>query len=213
MSGGSVASLGHLLAYYVQRPWAGRLKAMARTASKESPSIHPTAEVSAEASVGPRTYIWHQAQVREGARIGADCRLGKGVYVDRNVIIGDNCKLQNYATLYDGVTLGEGVFVGPHAVFTNDLYPRAKSPDWRIVPTVVEDGASIGANATIVCGVRVGRHAMVGAGSVVTKDVPPNALVVGVPARLAGYVCEDGSRLRKGRCPKCGREYRVGARG
>lgn len=180
---------------------------------KGSYFVHPTAEVSEEATIGDGCYIWHQAQVREGAKVGANCRIGKGAYLDKNVIVGDNCKLQNYATLYDGVTLGEGVFVGPHAVFTNDLYPRAKPRDWTIVPTRVEDGASIGANATIVCGIRVGRFAMVGAGAVVTKDVPDHALALGVPAKIHGYVCECGSKLRKGRCPKCGREFEVGTIG
>ena len=157
--------------------------------------VHPTAEVSERAQVGDGTSVWHQAQVRENARLGRNCRLGKGAYVDKNVVLGDNCKLQNGATLYDGVTCGNDVFVGPHAVFTNDLYPRAVSPDWKVVPTAVEDGASIGANATVVCGVRLGKHCMIAAGAVVTKDVPPYALVQGVPARVVGYVCDCGRRL------------------
>jgi len=158
-------------------------------------TIHPTAEVSGRATVGDGTQIWHQAQVRENARIGRNCRLGKGAYVDKNVVLGDDCKLQNQATLYDGVTCGNGVFIGPHAVFTNDRFPRAVSKDWKIVPTVVEDGVSVGANATVICGVRLGRYAMIAAGSVVTKDVPAHALVVGVPGRVVGYVCECGRKL------------------
>lgn len=181
--------------------------------SREGVYIHETAEVSDEAEVGRGTRVWHQAQVREGARIGRDCRIGKGVYIDKDVTVGDGCKLQNYAVLYDGVTLGDRVFVGPHAVFTNDLRPRAESQDWKVVPTVVREGASIGANATIVCGVTIGRYAMVGAGAVVTADVPDQALVVGVPARVVGYVCEDGQRLQDGRCPRCGRTYNLGRKG
>ncbi len=178
--------------------------------------VHPTANVSKDAVVGDGTQVWHEAQVREGARIGRHCRLGKGVYVDAGVTVGDHCKLQNGATVYRGVTIGDRVFVGPHAVFTNDPYPRAartdwrthpgedKSPEWEVVKTVVEDGASIGANATVLCGLTIGENAMVGAGAVVTKDVPRHALVVGNPAKVCGYVCDCGRRLdAKRRCAHC----------
>ena len=169
--------------------------------------IHPTADVSKAAKVGDGTQIWHEAQVREGARIGRYCRIGKGVYIDANVRIGDNCKLQNRVSVYQGVTIGDRVFVGPHACFTNDQIPRAARTDWKkhdladrgveweIVPTRVEDGASIGANATILCGITIGEAAMVGAGAVVTKDVPPYALVYGNPAKIHGYVCDCGRKL------------------
>ena len=157
--------------------------------------VHRTAEVSKDASIGEGTSIWNEVQVREGATIGKRCRLGKSVYVDKNVTVGDDCKIQNFATLYDGVTLGKEVFVGPHARFANDLYPRARSPNWKIVKTKVMDGATIGANATVLCGIAIGRYAMVAAGAVVTEDVPDYALVMGNPARLAGHVCERGHRL------------------
>src|SRR3990170_662628 len=170
--------------------------------------IHPTAEVSPKATVGDGTSIWHWVQVREGARIGKDCRIGKDAYIDRDVVLGDECKVQNFATIYEGTTLGNRVFVGPHAVFTNDMYPRADSPDWKIVPTRVEDGASVGANATILCGVTIGRNAMVAAGAVVTKDVPPHALVAGVPAKVIGWVCECGRALdRNMRCAHDGKSF------
>ncbi len=169
--------------------------------------IHPTAEVSEKATIGEGTRIWHQAQIRENAVIGKNCNIGKGVYVDFDVVIGDNCKIQNYVSVYHGVKIGNGVFLGPHCVFTNDLYPRATSEDWEVYETVVEDGASIGANATIICGVRIGKNAMVGAGSVVTKDVPPHALVYGNPATWKGWVCECGQKLVqkdfKWWCPRC----------
>ncbi len=172
--------------------------------------IHPSAEVSPEATVGDGTFIWHWVQVREGARIGRECKLGKDVYVDRDVVIGNGCKLENFATIYKGATLGDRVFVGPHAVFTNDPYPRAVSPDWEVVPTRVEDGASIGANATVLCGVTIGRNAMVAAGAVVTKDVPPHALVAGVPAKVIGWVCECGRPVdAKGRCAHDGKTVDV----
>jgi acetyltransferase-like isoleucine patch superfamily enzyme len=130
------------------------------------------------------------------------------VYIDADVTVGDNCKIQNFATLYRGVVLGDRVFVGPHACFTNDLYPRAMSPSWKVVATEVEDGASIGANATVLCGVTIGRNAMVAAGAVVTKNVPGHALVAGVPARVVGWVCECGRPLDKQmRCAHDGRSY------
>ncbi len=170
-------------------------------------TVHPTAEVAPDAVIGDGTQVWHQAQVREGARVGKYCRLGKGVYVDRNVRIGDHCKVQNFACLYEGLTVGDRVFIGPHACFTNDLLPRATRSDWKlhpeagraaewdIVKTVVKDGASIGANATILCGITIGANAMVGAGAVVAKDVPSHALVFGNPATVHGYVCDCGRKL------------------
>lgn len=170
--------------------------------------IHPTAEVSPQAEVGEGTSIWHWAQVREGAKIGVRCTLGKDVYVDKDVVVGDDCRIENFATLYHGLTLGNRVFVGPQACFTNDAYPRAVSPDWKVLPTRVEDGASIGANATILCGVTIGKCAMVAAGAVVTKDIPAHALVAGVPARRIGWVCDCGRPLdRQLRCPHDGKAF------
>lgn len=170
--------------------------------------IHPTAEVSPSAKVGEGTTIWHWVQIREGARIGARCILGKDVYVDKEVVLGDDCKVENFATLFRGLTVGNGVFVGPHACFMNDTYPRALSPDWQVVPTVVQDGASIGANATVLCGIAIGRCAMVAAGAVVTKDVPAHALVAGVPARVVGWVCDCGRPLdRAKRCSHDGKRF------
>ena len=179
--------------------------------------VHPTAEVSANSVIGEGTSIWHCAQIREGARIGRHCNIGKDVYIDAEVVVGDDCKIQNFATLYRGVTLGDRVFVGPHACFTNDLYPRAVSPGWKLVPTAVESGASIGANATILCGITIGRNAMVAAGAVVADDVPAHALVAGVPAKLVRWVCECGRGLdRNMRCAYDGQTYpqlRKGAAG
>jgi len=170
--------------------------------------VHPTADVSPEAVIGDGTSIWHWAQVRERAHIGRNCSIGKDVYIDIEVVVADDCKIQNFATLYRGVTIGSRVFIGPHACFTNDLYPRAVSPDWQVVPTTVEDGASIGANATILCGLTIGRSAMVAAGAVVTKDVPAHALVAGVPAKVIGWVCECGRPLdRAMRCAHDGKEF------
>lgn len=118
-----------------------------------------------------------------GCKIGRDCKIAAFVEIQRGVVIGDRCKVEAYAFIPSGVIIEDEVFVGPHATFTNDLHPRATG-DWRVTPTKVEKGASIGANATIVCGITIGEKAMVGAGAVVTKDVPPRALVVGNPAKI-----------------------------
>lgn len=188
--------------------------------------IHPSAEVSPFAQIGDGTSIWHQAQIREGAQIGRDCIISKGVYVDANVSIGDRVKVQNYVSIYHGVSLEDGVFVGPHVCFTNDLRPRAITPDgklksaqdWTLTKTLVRRGASLGANATILCGVTIGEWAMVGAGSVVTDDVPNFGLVWGNPARLHGFVCPCGGRLKGGEiqgeliratCTSCGNAINI----
>jgi len=174
----------------------------------EGSRIHGTADVSPDASIGRGTVVWHWAQIREGAKVGRDCRIGKDVYIDADVIIGNDCKIQNFAAIYRGVVIGDRVFIGPHVCFTNDLYPRAASRDWKVVSTGVEDGASIGANATILCGIKIGGNAMVAAGAVVTADVPPHGLVAGVPAKLIGWVCECGRPLdRNMRCAHDGKQF------
>ena len=189
-----------------------------------SPYVHPTAEVSPDASIGAGTRIWRQAHIREHASIGETCNIGKGVYIDAHVHIGANVKIQNHASIFEGVTLADGVFVGPHVCFTNDLLPRTITPDgklksaddWEITPTLVKYGASIGAGSVIICGITIGEFALIGAGSVVTRDVPPHALVFGNPARQHGYVCRCARRLTNvheengillGWCESCREEY------
>ena len=160
---------------------------------------HPSAFIEDNVTIGDNTKIWHQVQVRTGAKIGKNCNIGKSVYIDTEVEIGDNCKIQNFATLYKGVKIGNNVFIGPHACFTNDVYPRTHIwDDNKIVKTIVRDGASIGANSTIIAGVTIGKYSMVGAGTVVTKDVPDNCLVVGNPSRVVGKIDKDGNIKRDG---------------
>jgi UDP-2-acetamido-3-amino-2,3-dideoxy-glucuronate N-acetyltransferase len=167
--------------------------------------IHPTAEVSPRAQVGTGTRIWHYAQIREDVMIGQNCIIGKNVYIDFGVRIGDNVKVQNNALIYHGLTIEDGVFIGPQACLTNDRYPRAITPDgilkgtddWVVRPTLIRYGASIGANATVLAGLSIGRFATVGAGAVVTHSVSDHELVLGVPARLVGYVCTCGRPLER----------------
>lgn len=170
--------------------------------------IHPTAEVDSQAIIGDGTKIWNQAQVREGAKLGENCIVSKNVYIDENVQIGCGVKIQNNVNVYHGVTIEDNVFLGPSMTFTNDMYPRAFSGDWKVSDTLVKKGASIGANASIRCGITIGEYAMVGTGSTVVKDVPAHALVVGNPARQIGWVCKCGYKLDEyGKCINCGEEY------
>jgi acetyltransferase-like isoleucine patch superfamily enzyme len=154
--------------------------------------IHPSADVENGARIGAGTKIWHIAHIRSSATLGEDCVIGRNVYVDANVVVGSKVKIQNNVSVYQGVTIEDEVFVGPCVVFTNDLRPRAQNADWKITPTLIRRGASIGANATLICGIEVGEGAMIAAGSVVTKDVPPYQLVAGNPARPKGWVDESG---------------------
>ncbi len=185
------------------------------------PIIHPTADVSPSAQIGAGSKIWHRAHVREHASIGAQCIIGKDVYIDFEVRIGDNVKIQNSALIYHGAQIEDGVFIGPQVCLTNDRNPRAitvggelkSADDWSVGETQVRYGASIGAGAIVMAGLVIGRFAMIGAGAVVTHDVPDYGLVVGVPARLIGFVCACGQRLtlegRTGHCPMCGRTVEV----
>jgi len=166
--------------------------------------VHPSADVEADVSVGPRTSIWQRAQIRSGATIGAECVIGRDAFIDVGVPIGSRVKIQNAALVYHGVTVEDGVFIGPNAILTNDRFPRAitatgelaRADDWEVSPIVLRTGASIGAGAVVVAGTTVGRFATVGAGAVVTRDVPDHALVAGNPARRLGWVCACGQRLR-----------------
>ena len=161
--------------------------------------IDSRAVVEEGAQIGEGTSIWHFAHVRNGSKIGKNCIIGKDVYVDSGVIIGDNCKIQNGVSIYNGVEIGNGVFIGPHAVFTNDLKPRAHIWDEsRLSKTVVKNGVSVGANATIRCGIILGEWCMVAAGAVVTKDTYPHSLVLGVPAKIIDWVTISGETLNIG---------------
>jgi len=170
-----------------------------------SARIAPGADVADSALLGEGTQVWHLAQVREGARLGAACIVGRGAYIGPGVHLGDHCKIQNHALVYEPASLADGVFIGPAVVLTNDHFPRAVNPDgslksahdWQPVGVTIERGASVGARAVCVAPITIGAWATVAAGAVVTKDVPAHALVVGVPARQVGWVGEDGVPLRR----------------
>ncbi len=176
--------------------------------------VHESAYVDDGAQIGAGTRIWHFCHVMGSAVIGDNCTLGQNVFVADGVVIGDHVKIQNNVSVYQGVVLEDYVFCGPSMVFTNVKTPRSafprNSPEDYLV-TRVKYGASIGANATIICGVTIGRWAFVAAGAVIADDVPDYALMVGVPARQMGWVCECGLRLsfkqNEAAC-ECGREYR-----
>ena len=151
------------------------------------------------------------SHVLKGSRIGSRCKIGQNVVIGPNVTVGDGVKIQNNVSVYEGVILEDSVFCGPSVVFTNVINPRSEIPRMdQLKPTRVRKGVTLGANCTILCGVTIGQYAMVGAGAVVTRDVPDYALVVGVPARIKGWMCECAVRLRwnaeEAACV-CGKRY------
>ena len=179
----------------------------------ETAFVHESAYVDDGAVIGAGTKVWHFCHVLGGAVIGARSSLGQNVVVMNGTKIGDNVKIQNNVSVYEGVELADDVFCGPSMVFTNVLNPRSHvSRKNEYKRTLVGRGATIGANATIVCGTTLGEYAFIGAGAVVAKDVPAYALMVGVPARRIGWMCQCGERLLDGgagSCSACGSVYEV----
>jgi len=182
--------------------------------------VDPTAIVDETVVIGDGTKVWHFVHVRESAEIGRDCVLGDFVHVGRGVKIGNEVKLENRVTVYEGVKIEDRVFVGPHVTFTNDPYPRSFSTDWKIMETLVKEGASIGAGAVVVCGVTIGEYALIGAGSVVTEDIPSHAVAYGNPAEVKGFACKCGKKLKEEekkkkfvlmKCPICDKKYKIPA--
>jgi len=182
--------------------------------------VHESSYIDENVEIGEGTKIWHFSHIQSGARIGKNCSIGQNVNIGNNVVIGNNVKIQNNVSVYEGVILEDYVFCGPSMVFTNILNPRSEFPQRGsefYKKTIVQRGATLGANSTIICGNKLGRYSFVGAGAVVTKNVPDYALVLGNPARIAGWVCACGARLRfsnsdgrngEDECKKCSRKYK-----
>jgi len=179
--------------------------------------VHESAYVDDGAKIGTGTKVWHFCHVMPGAVIGERSSLGQNVVVMPGTKIGDNVKIQNNVSIYEGVELEDDVFCGPSMVFTNVINPRSHvSRKSEYQRTLVRRGSSIGANATIVCGVTLGEYSFIGAGAVVTADVLPYAMMVGVPARRRGWMCQCGERLPDsgvGTCAACGTQYEAAAEG
>ena len=172
---------------------------------------HPLALVESR-EIGAGTRIWAFTHVCAGAKVGARCNVGEGVYLESGAIVGDDVTIKNGVALYEKIVVEDEAFLGPHAVFTNDPRPRSgryKRTSESFLPTRIGRGASIGANATVLCGHSIGAWAMVGAGAVVTEDVPDHAMVVGVPARRAGFVCECGEILGAALRCVCGLSFQA----
>ncbi len=176
---------------------------------------HETAVVDSPCEIGKGTKIWHFSHVMPNSTMGEHCNIGQNVVVSPDVVLGRNVKVQNNVSLYTGVVCEDDVFIGPSVVFTNISNPRsAVIRKDQYLKTLIEKGASIGANATVICGNKIGQFALIGAGAVVTKNVLPHALVVGNPARQIGWVGEYGHRLEfqtngTALCPESGQEYQL----
>lgn len=186
--------------------------------------IHSSAFLHAKSlvecdDIGEQTRVWAFAHIMKGARIGARCNIGDHCFIESGVELKNNVTVKNGVALWDGVQAEDDVFIGPNAVFTNDLNPRAeiKKDRSQFSPTYLRRGASIGANATILCGIEIGEYGFVAAGAVVTKDVPAYALVAGIPAKRQGWMCRCGARVNAKagqaggliRCDSCQREYEI----
>lgn len=176
---------------------------------------HESAYIDETAVIGDNTKIWHFSHIMNDSIIGKDCNIGQNVVISPNVRLGNNVKVQNNVSVYTGVICEDDVFLGPSCVFTNVINPRSfisRKDEYR--ETILEKGASVGANATIVCGHKIGKYALIGAGTVVTKDVPDYALYVGNPGKMVGYICECGIKLVEDdklhyHCPTCNKKYKL----
>lgn len=178
---------------------------------------HKTAEIQEGAKIGVGTKIWQNSQVLSGAEVGDNCVIGHNCFVGSKAKLGKRVKLESNIDVWDLVELEDYVFVGPSVAFTNDLTPRAMYPKinypkfGKWLPTLVKEGASIGANATVICNITIGSWAMVGAGAVVRNDVKDYEIVVGNPAKVIGWICKCGNKIRIKKnlavCRICKRKY------
>ena len=191
--------------------------------------IHPTATIEPDVEIGPGTAVWDHVHIRHSTRIGDECIVGEKTYIAYGVRIGHRVKINAFVYICAAVTIEDGVMIAAGTIFTNDRFPRATTPDLRALrpsepdehtlPTLVREGATIGAGSVIGCNLEIGRFAMVGMGSVVTKSVPDFHLVVGHPAASVGCVCRCGQPVHRFgpddapdllvRCQACSRQYAI----
>ena len=169
-------------------------------------NIHKTAEVQL-AKIGEDTTIWQYSVVLNGAVIGRNCNINCHVFIENDVVIGDNVTIKSGVQLWDGLRIGNNVFIGPNVTFTNDLVPRSKQYPESFIPTLISDGASIGANATILAGVNIGAYSMIGAASLISKNIPAFTLWYGNPAKQMGYVSKNGVTINMDLKDKIGNDY------
>ena len=179
---------------------------------KKNYFIHLTSIVDKSSKIGEGTKVWHFSHIMKKVTIGKNCNIGQNVFIGNNVKIGKNVKIQNNVSVYEGVELDDYVFCGPSVTFTNVLKPRSEFPvRGRYQKTLIKKGVTLGANSTIICGVSIGEYAFIGAAAVVTKDIPAYALAYGNPAKIQGWVCKCGLKLKfenkMAWCDYCKRRY------
>lgn len=170
--------------------------------------IHSTAEVLTD-NIGEDTQVWQNTVILKGAVIGKNCNINCNVFIENDVNIGDNVTIKPGVQIWDGITVEKNVFIGPNATFTNDIYPRSKVYPGSFQKTLVEEGASIGANATVVAGNKIGKYSLIGAGSVVTKQIPPFTVWYGNPAVQKGYITKEGDILNNDLKDRYGKVYKL----
>lgn len=171
--------------------------------------IHPTADIQS-INIGKDTDIWQFCVVLKNAVIGENCNINSNVFVENDVIIGDNVTIKSGVQIWDGICIGNYVFISPNVTFTNDLTPRSKSYPEKFLTTIINEGATIGANSTIICGITIGKFAMIGAGSVVTHNIPSYTLWYGNPAVFKANICKCGQKLDSlFTCTQCGLIYDI----
>jgi UDP-2-acetamido-3-amino-2,3-dideoxy-glucuronate N-acetyltransferase len=177
--------------------------------------IHPLANIDRGVVIGRGTRVWQFVIILEGAVLGIDCNICSHCLIEGDVTIGARVTVKSGVQLWNGITLEDDTFIGPNAAFANDLYPRSRNYQTKIPKTIVEKGASVGANATILPGIRIGKYSMIGAGAVVTRNVPAHAIVSGNPAKPKGWICTCGKKLAPSmsidiwEC-SCKSQYRMG---
>ncbi|MNO26766.1 dTDP-3-amino-3,6-dideoxy-alpha-D-galactopyranose 3-N-acetyltransferase [compost metagenome] len=167
---------------------------------------HPNAIVET-GNIGEDTRVWAFAHILPGAVLGSNCNVNDHTFIENDVVIGNNVTVKSGVYIWDGVRIKDNVFIGPNVTFTNDLRPRSKQYPAEFLQTILEEGASIGANATIIAGNTIGKYAMIGAGSLITKNIPNNTLWYGNPAKFQGYICNCGENLNDKLQCSCGKEY------